>query len=184
MPIAKKLEKFLKENKIKYEPIEHRIVYTAFDKAKTLRIPEKIVGKTLTLKIDPIGKPSASYGASKGYALVLIPANKNLDKKKFLKVANKWQSSRCLTPDVKHKIKRADFVTEAWIKKNLKGVKVGAVPPFGNLWRLPTFIDRSLIHQPKIIVAGGDWRNSIKISPSVFKKAIPDVIIGNFTKKR
>ena len=157
MPIAKRLEKFLKENKIKAEPIEHRMVYTAFDKATTLKVPEKIVGKTLTLKID------------KGYALALIPANKNLDKTKFKKVA---------------KVKNVDFVKEAWIKKNLKGVKVGAVPPFGNLWKLPTFIERSLMHLPKIIVNGGDWKNSIKISPTIFKKSTPDLVIGNFSKVR
>jgi len=172
MAIPKKLTNFLEKNKIKHEQIEHRVVYTAFDKATTLRVPAKIVGKTLTLKID------------KGYALALIPANKNLDKKKFLKVANKWQGSRCLTPDVKHKIKRVDFVTENWMKKNIKGVKLGAVPPFGNLWKLPTFIDRFLINQSKIIVNGGNWRNSIKISPAVFRKTIPDLIIGSFTKAR
>ncbi len=157
MPIAKKLEKFLKNNKVKYEPIEHRIVYTAYDKAATLSIPQKIVGKTLVLKIN------------KGYALVLIPANKNLDKGKFKKVST---------------AKKIDFVTENWVKKNLKGVKIGAVPPFGNLWRLPTFIDRSLINQSKVIVNSGDWKWSIKISPSIFKKTIPNLIIGSFSKSR
>ena len=179
MPISKKLEKFLRENKVKYEPIEHRIVYTAFDKAQTLRVPQKIIGKTLVLKIDPVGKPSASNGASRGYALALIPANKNLDKGKFKKVT---------------KVKNINFVKEAWIKKNIKGVKIGAIPPFGNLWKLPTFVDRSLINQslaPKapprgvaIIVNGGDWKWSLKINPSVFKKLIPDLIIGNFSKAR
>src|SRR4030042_6171012 len=151
MPIAKKLEKFLEKNKIKAESIEHRIVYTAFDKATTLRVPQEIVGKTLALKMD------------KGYALVLIPANKNLDKGKFKKVS---------------RAKKIDFVKENWVKKNLKGVKIGAVPPFGNLWKLPTFIDRSLMNQSKIVVNGGDWKWSIKISPSVLRKKIPDLIIG------
>lgn len=182
MSISKKLQKFLDNNKVKYEPIEHRIVYTAFDKAQTLKIPQKIVGKTLIVKFNPIGKSAASYGVGKNHALVLIPANKNLDKKKLLKIANKWQ--RCLIPDVKHKIKTVNFVKEAWIKKNLKGVKIGAVPPFGNLWKLPTFIDRSLIKQSKIIVNGGNWNWSIKISPAVFKKAISDFIIGSFSKAR
>ena len=157
MPVAKKLEKFIKENKIKAEPIEHRIVYTAFDKAITLRVPQKIVGKTLALRLD------------KSYVLALIPANKKLDKGKFKKVAS---------------FKKIDFVTEAWIKKNIKGVKIGAVPPFGSLWKLPTFIDRSLMHQSKIIVNGGDWKWSVKISPAVFKKSIPNLIIGNFSKSR
>ncbi|MFA4998536.1 MAG: hypothetical protein WC514_00720, partial [Candidatus Paceibacterota bacterium] len=68
MPISKKLINFLDKSKVKYEVLEHKTVYTAFDKAKTLRVKENIIGKTLVVKID------------KNYALVLVPANKNLDK--------------------------------------------------------------------------------------------------------
>jgi Ala-tRNA(Pro) deacylase len=179
MPISKKLTKILEKNKTKYELIEHRTVYTAYDKAATLKVPKKIIGKTLIMKVDPIEKPprrrinslrgeSASYRASKGYVLVLIPANKNLDKVKLRKAA---------------RAKSVDFAKEAWAKKNLKGVKVGAVPPFGILWKLPTFIDRSLMNQPKIIINGGDYNWSIKINPTVLKK-IPDLIIGGLTKPR
>ena len=35
MAIPKKLLKFLDENKVKYEVVEHRKVYTAHDSAKT-----------------------------------------------------------------------------------------------------------------------------------------------------
>ena len=155
MPIPKKIINFLEKNKIKYEPIKHRTVYTAFDKAATLKVPQKIVGKTLVVKLD------------KNPAIVLIPANKNLDKEKLKKVA---------------KVKGVDFIKEAWMKKNLKGVKVGAIPPFGNLWGLATFIDRSLINQSKIIVNGGDYNWSIKITPATLKKLIPDLLIGSFSK--
>ena len=167
MAISKKIEKFLNESKVKYEPIEHKTVFTAYDKAQTLKVPEKIIGKTLTVKLD------------KNYGLVLIPANKMLDKKKLLKIANK-----CLTPEVKHKIRSVDFVKEVWIKKNLKGVKIGAVPPFGNLWKMPTIIDRSLMNQPKIILNAGDWNWSIKINPAILKKVIQGLIIGNISKAK
>ena len=71
MPIFKKLIKFLEENKIKYESVKHRTVYTAQDKAATLKVKPNIIGKTLVLKLD------------KRISVVLIPANKNLDKNKF-----------------------------------------------------------------------------------------------------
>lgn len=163
MPIAKKLIKFL--SKVKYEPIEHKIVYTAFDKAQTLKVPEKIVGKTLVVKING------------NFGLVLIPANKILDKAKFKKVINNW-----LKRTNQKTIKEIGFATELWMKKNLKGVKVGAIPPFGNLWGLPTFIDKSLLQNPKIIINAGDYNASIKITSSLFKKLIPDLVIGNFGK--
>lgn len=157
MPIPKKVLNFLEKAKVKYELIEHRTVYTAFDKAATLKVPAKIIGKTLVVKAD--SRP----------ALVLIPANKNLDINKFKKFT---------------KAKKAEFVSEKIIKNKLKGVKVGAVPPFGNLWELATFIDRSLIKEVKIIVNGGDYNWSIKISPANLKKLIADLVIGNFSKAK
>ena len=148
---------FLKKAKVKYELIKHRTVYTAQDKAATLKVKPNIIGKTLVLKID------------KRISVVLIPANKNLDKNKFKKVA---------------KAKNLDFISERIMKNQLKGVKVGAVPPFGNLWGLPTFVDKSLTLQPKIIVNSGDHNWSIKISPSVFKKLVPGLVIGTFSKAK
>jgi len=157
MPIPKKLINFLDKSKVKYEILKHKTVFTAFDKAKTLRVKENIIGKTLVVKMD------------KNYALVLVPANKNLDKDKLRKTA---------------KAKSIDFVKEAWIKKNIKGAKIGAVPPFGSLWKLPTFVDKSLLLQPKIIVNSGDHKFSLKLLSSVFKKLIPDLVLGQFSKSK
>jgi len=191
--IPQKIIKFLEGNKAKYETIEHRTVYTAFDKATTLGVPQKIVGKTLVVKLDK--KP----------AIVLIPANKNLDSKILIYLKSKLEM-KAKPSSTKQKLRkiakaktvdastgsastlsscrRVDFVKEVWMKKNLKGVKVGAIPPFGNLWRLPTFVEKSLLQNPKIIVNGGDYNWSIKISPAVLKKIIPNLVVGSFSQSR
>ncbi len=157
MAIPKKIVNFLEKNKAKHELIKHRKVFTAFDKAVTLRLAPRIIGKTLVIRLD------------KNPAFILIPANKNLDKQKLKKLA---------------KAKNVDFIKEAWMKKNLKGIKVGAVPPFGILWKLATFMDRGLTLETKIILNSGDYNFSIKISPANFKKLVPNLIIGNFSQRR
>jgi len=157
MSVPKKIINFLEKSKVKYEIIKHKIVYTAYDKTKTLRIPEKIVGKTLILKTN------------RNLSIALIPANKNLNPQKIKKSA---------------KIKKLDFVSERVIKNKFKGVRVGAVPPFGNLWSIPTFIDKSLIKQPKIIINSGDYNFSIKTSGVFLKKIVPDLIVGSFCKPK
>ena len=163
MAIPQKIIKFLERNKAKYETIKHRTVYTAFDKAATLRVSQKIIGKTLVVKLD------------KNPALVLIPANKNLDKQKLKKIA---------------KAKSVDFLKEAWMKKNLKGVKIGAVPPFGlqpghhPTRKMSTFADKTLLKEQKIIVNAGDYNSSIKITPANLKKLMPNLITGNFSQAR
>jgi len=192
MPISQKLTKLL--SKVKYELVEHRTVYTAFDKAQTLKVPEKIVGKTLVVKING------------DFGLVLISAHQILDKAKFKKTLNNWRKKLGEKPvreidastssaSTLSSCRRVDFATEDWMKKHLIGAKVGTVPPFGNLWTptlpppsrprrapLPTFVEKSLFKNKKIIVNAGNYNISIKISPLLFKKLIPDLIIGNFGK--
>ena len=181
--IPGKIIKFLEKGKVKYEILKHRTVYTAFDKAKTLkrgplaggwrvgRSPEKMVGKTLILKTD--GK----------LAMVLIPANKNLDLQKFKKLA-KALPAACLPDRQGRQVKKIDFASERLIKNKFKGVKVGAIPPFGNLWGLRTFIDNFLMREKEIILNSGDYNFSIKISSNQLKKILPDAIFGNFSEKK
>ena len=167
MAIPKKVINFLDKTGVKYEIVEHRIVYTAKDKAATLRVDEKIIGKTLVVKTD------------KDYAIVLIPANKNLNKTKLKKAINIERKK------LKQKsIKNIDFVKEQWMKKNLKTMKIGAIPCFGSLWNLPTFADKGLLKNSKIIVNSGDYNSSIKISPTNFQKLEQNLILGSFTEPK
>jgi prolyl-tRNA editing enzyme YbaK/EbsC (Cys-tRNA(Pro) deacylase) len=165
MAILKKLEKFLKDNKIQYQEVNHRTVYTAHDKAATLRVPEKTIGKTLVIKTD------------RDLALVLIPGNKNFDKVKFKKIINDWCKKAGQKP-----VKNIDFASEVLMKNHLKGVKVGAIPPFAKLWKLPVFIDKALTKEKEVILNSGNYNSSVKIKQKEFKKL--DFIQGNFSKPR
>lgn len=157
MAIPKKIINFLEKNKIKYEILKHKTVYTAFDKAQTLKVKQKIIGKTLVLK-----KNGEIF-------IVLISANKNLDLKKFKKLT---------------KAKKVDFVSEKQIKQKFKGVKVGTLPPFGNLWKTQTLVDKPLLKEKEIILSGGDYNFSIKIKGKDFKKLVSDLITGSFGKAK
>ncbi len=164
--LSKTLTNFLNKNKIKYELVEHRTVYTALDKAATLRVKPAIIGKTVIVSLD-----------GKNYALGLIPANKNLDKKKVLATFNK------LRQKTKEKnYKKIDFAKEQWMKNNFKGIDLGSTPPFGALYKLPFFIDNSLTKSAKIIVNGGAYKISIKLSPnSLIKLNSGTLIKGSFS---
>lgn len=170
MAIPKKIINFLEKEKVKYDVLEHKKVFTAYDKAATLKVPEKISVKTLAVKV---------VSPSKEVVLVSIPANKNLDKDKLKKKINIQRKK-----EGEKLIKKIDFVTEKWMKNNLKGVKPGAVPPFGNLWNMNSFIEKSLFKNPKIFFNSGDNSYSIKMSPKNFEKVVPDLVIESISKPR
>jgi len=166
--LSKTLSNFLDKNKIKYEVIEHRTVYTALDKAATLKVKPTQIGKTVIVSFD-----------AKGYAIGLIPANKNLDKQKVLASFNKYRQK------IKDKpFKKIDFATENWMKANIKGTKLGATPPLGMLYKLPFFIDNAVAKQPKIIVNAGEYELSLKLSPTSLIKLDINTIKGNFSQAK
>ncbi len=168
MPIPKNILNFLDKNKVKYQILKHRVVYTALDKAATLRLKPPQIAKTVVVNLD-----------QKDHVLALIPANKNLDKKKLLQLINKGRQKSGLKT-----FKKIDFAAEKWMKKNLKGVKVGATPAFGLLYKLPTFIDNALANQTKIIVNAGDYQNSLKISPASLSKLNKTIFKGSFSQSK
>jgi len=167
MAIPKKLINYLENNKVKYELIEHRIVYTAWDLVQTLHLkkPAEVI-KTLIVKTD------------KDCVLVLLPSNKNLDKAKFKKIVNQWRKKQELKA-----IKKIDFVKEVWMKKNIKVGKLGVIPPFGKLLGMPVFADNAVLKPLKVIVNAGDYGVSLKINTKDLIK-LEEPIKASFGKKK
>lgn len=150
MAISKKILKYLEEKKYKFEIIEHKTTYTAFDTARTTQKQEKKVkpeeiAKALVVKTD------------KDYFLALVPASKRLDKKKLLKVINAVRKK-----SKEKTYKSLDLAKEFWMKKNIPG-KVGATPPFREMLKLEIFIDAVLAKQKNLYVGSGEYEYSIKI---------------------
>ncbi|MFA6096419.1 MAG: YbaK/EbsC family protein [Candidatus Paceibacterota bacterium] len=166
MAILKDLQKLLEKNKVKHEVIDHRTVFTALDNAKTQHIDPKEVVKTLVMKID-----------AKRHILALIPANKNLDKKKLLKEVNKW-----LKKKGEKTVKAVEFAKENWMRKNLKG-KVGATIPLGSLNKMTAFIDKSLLKNKNLVINSGDYERSVKMATKKFIE-IEDMIKGAFSEAK
>ena len=144
MKIPQKLSKFLSANKIKFEEIKHRQVFTGLDKAATLKVKPNLIAKTLVMK------------SGKDLAMAVLAANRNLNKNKFAKAS---------------KLKNPDFVSEKLMKTKFKGFKVGALPPFCQMFKISGFIDRGLLKEKLIFVSAGNHETSLKISPKVLEKS-------------
>lgn len=165
MSIPKKITSYLDKNKYKYEIIEHRTTYTAWDTAQTEKIKPQEVAKTLVIKLD------------EDYVLALVPANKNLDKPKLLKTANAGRK-KAKSPSYK----KIDFAKEAWMTKNIPG-KVGATPPFRGLLNLDVYADNVLLKSKKIYLGSGGYTFSIRVNTNQYVK-LENPVKGNFSKSK
>jgi Ala-tRNA(Pro) deacylase len=153
--IPKKVINYLDKAKVGYKTIKHKTVYTAYDLAQTLKVKLSDVAKTLVVKADKI------------YVLVVLPASHKLDLGKLKKVL---------------KAKKVEIAKEKIMKVVFK-VKPGAITPFGELYKVPVFIDKALLKAKKIIAEAGTYEDSVIMTAKNFIKAVKGTI-GDFGKKK
>lgn len=165
MAIAKKILAYLSEKKYKFETIEHRTTYTAWDTSQTEKVKPQEVAKSLVMKVD------------KDYVVGVISANRNLDKQKLLKIINAGRKKAG-----EKNYKKIDFAKEVWMKKNLIG-KVGATPAFEGLLKMPVFVDSLILKNKKIYIGSGEYESSFRILTSQFLK-IEESVKGSFSKAK
>jgi Ala-tRNA(Pro) deacylase len=155
MAIPKKLLNYLDKTKIGYKIIRHKTVYTAYDAAQTLKAKLGEIAKTLVIKAD------------KNYLLAVLPASHKLDLGKLKKLI---------------KAKKVEITKEGIMKKIFK-VKPGAVTPFGHIYKVPVYIDKSLLRAKQIIAGAGTFEESVVMTAKNFLKATEGVV-GIFGKKK
>jgi prolyl-tRNA editing enzyme YbaK/EbsC (Cys-tRNA(Pro) deacylase) len=137
MPINKKITKLLEDNKIKYETLAHRKVYTAFDASQTLRVHPREIAKSLIMKIK------------KDFYMIILGADKNLD---FSKIAKKFKVAQ---KDIK--------IPPEKILINKFKIKPGSAHVFASLYKIPVLIDKSFTTLKTGIFSSGSFRESFKI---------------------
>src|SRR3989338_2610958 len=169
MSIPKKLLNYLQQKKAEYEFVPHKTVFTAFDLAQTLHRKSKEVVKTLVVKLN-----------GKEPVVVMLTADKNLDKKKFLNVVNAWMMHKKAPPEaleLKEKIRgRArtlEFANEKWLREKVMG-KPGATP---------LFVDKQVLTLKTLLINSGGYETSIKMSVAEFKK-LERCVEGRFSALR
>ena len=153
--MLKALEKLLKDTKTRYKTIEHKVVFTAHDAAQTTKKKLNEIAKVVLIKAD------------KDLVLIVLPAGKYVDLvgvKKALKA------------------KKVSMAKEKDIQRYLK-TKVGLLHPFGNLYKIKTFLDNSITKSKNIIASAGSYTESVELAIKDFEKLIQP-IKGSFSQSK
>lgn len=160
-----RIKNYLDKNKYKYDIIEHRKTFTAWDTAQTEKVKPQEVAKALVMMVD------------KNHVIAVLASNRNLDKKKLLKLINDNRKKQGLKT-----CKKIDFAKEIWMKKNVPG-KVGATPPFSGILKMDIYMDKLLAKNKKIYVGSGEYTASIRVAANQYIKNEKPVM-GNFSIKK
>lgn len=143
MAIAAELKKYLDTSKVKYQVLKHAVAYTAQEIAAAQHVPGKQVVKSVLLKADD------------KYVLAVLPAIYLIDTAKLKKIV---------------KSKALKIATEDEIAKVIADYEVGAMPPFGNLYGLEVYADKTLKEDEEIVFNAGTHTDTVKMKYSGFEK--------------
>jgi Ala-tRNA(Pro) deacylase len=125
-----KIKALLKENKIDFKVTDHKAVNTCEEAAETRGVSLESGAKAMLLKDS--GKKLSREGVE--YYLAIMSASTRFSSKQFKKTIN-CKNFRFASPEEVHAV---------------TGCLPGAVSPFGKMFNVPVWVDRSLSKQENI----------------------------------
>ena len=149
MPVEK-LKEFLDKNNIKYVSIKHSLAYTAQQIAASAHIHGKELAKTVIVKID--GK----------MAMAVLPANFRIDLDLLKKISGG---------------KTVELASEEEFQENFPGCAPGAMPPFGNLYDMQVYADKSLSEDEEIAFNAGSHTELIRLSYKDYERLVKPKLV-------
>jgi len=148
---TKKLREFLDANKVKYRILTHSTAYTAQEIASLAHIRGQNLAKTVMVKVD--GR----------MAMAVLPGSRHVDLALLRAAA---------------RAKAAEVATEAEFRHLFPECETGAMPPFGNLYGMPVFVDESLTRDEEIAFSSGTHHELIQLSYADFSRLVQPTVLA------
>ena len=142
MKMPKRLIECLDENKVSYEILRHPEAVTAQRIAQAEHVKGRHHAKVVMVK---------SGGQ---HLMIVLPAEHLIDHEKLAKIVGQDVS----------------FESEQEFESLFPDCAVGAMPPFGNLYGVPTYVDNRLAQEEYIVFEAGTHTDAIKLSYRDYEK--------------
>jgi Ala-tRNA(Pro) deacylase len=156
--MLKRLTDYLDKNSVKYVMLTHSPAYTALEIAATTHVPGRDVAKTVMVYVD--GK----------MCMAVLPSSYMVDFELLQKGLR--------ATDI-------ELAAESDFRELFADCEIGAMPPFGNLFGIDVFVERSLIGDHDIIFNAGSHHELIRMSARDFERlARPNVFSFGVRRRR
>ena len=147
MAIAQRLKWYLDHHGVTYEVIPHRRTESSLETARAAHVDERHLVKCVLLEDE------------RGYLLAVLPA-----------------ASRVSLEDVREHFERPlELATEAELGDIFDDCQVGAIPPVGRAYGIPTVIDTSLLHLEDVYFEAGEHEDLVHLDGAEFARLMAGV---------
>lgn len=149
MTVLEEIRKLLDSRKVSYKSWTHAQVYTSEEAAMVRQEPLSSGAKSMVFRSE--GK----------FLMVVISGDKKIDFKKVKKVIDSDRLTLAKPEEV----------------EKVMHCKVGSVPPFGNLFDIPVYMDESLLRSPIINFNAGRHDTSIAMSIADYQEIVKPTLV-------
>jgi Ala-tRNA(Pro) deacylase len=149
MPL-RKLKEYLDSHNVKYSLIPHALAYTAQTTAQVAHVSGTELAKTVMIKVD--GR----------MAMAVLPASLRVDFDQLTAAVG--------AEDVL-------LAVEGDFKDIFVGCEIGAMPPFGNLYGLEVFVEKSLAEDDEIAFNAGSHTELMRMSYADFAELVRPTVV-------
>lgn len=155
MAVNEKVKQLLDSKGLPYEVISHPTVYSSIAEARALGIDADEVAKVLVVTL---------HGQN---SIVVVPGAHKLDSKKMRHFFGH---------------RHARLATEEEMQRDFPDFELGAIPPFGELFNIPVYIDKRLLDHETVVFNAGSHAESIKMKVQDLVKAANAEIVDLTTE--
>lgn len=150
MRARERLEAYLREHGVKYEITPHAEAYTAQEIAAVEHVPGGQLAKVVVADADGT------------LAMLVLPAPARVDLVRLRAALG---------------AKKVRLASEEEFARLFPDCEVGAMPPFGNLYGVPVYVDRSLTGQAQIVFNAGTHRETMTVAFADYQRLAAPTII-------
>lgn len=144
-----KLEAYLRDSKVPFQVQHHPVAYTAQEIAASEHVPGKMLAKVVMVLAD--GK----------MVMLALPAPYRVDLAKVSAILG---------------AKEVRLAHEEEFAAAFPDCEVGAMPPFGNLYGLPVYVDKALAEDETIVFQAGTHTDTISMNYADFERLVKPTV--------
>jgi Ala-tRNA(Pro) deacylase len=153
---ATKLKDFLDANGVKYVTVRHSVAYTAQEVAASAHVRGKDMAKTVVVRIDGT------------LAMAVVPAAQKVDVRRLREATGATNVEIAVEQDFREAFPECDL---------------GAMPPFGNLYGVPVYVDPRLSEDEEIAFNACSHTELMRLSYKDFERLVkPKVVPLTFAR--
>jgi prolyl-tRNA editing enzyme YbaK/EbsC (Cys-tRNA(Pro) deacylase) len=117
--------------------------------------------KSLEIAAPPVG--GLAMTPESEFVMLVLPGDKKFSGSKVKKLLG---------------VKELRFATPSEISELTGGIRIGGIPPFGNLFGIKVFVEKTLLDNEKIIFNAGDRSFSVAMKTEDYSKLVKPLVEG------